>query len=239
MDEILNIKISDLAKSNFAYIQLFQSYNIDFYCKGNATLKEALDNSGINSGAFLEVLKKINKETSKKYAVDVEEWPLDLLADFIQKTHHPFTDAVLVKLRTKVEDYLKNDLKNGDKIKEFKTPLDQLAQEMGAHMKREELILFPTIKRIVATRDKLEDPGEKTVRNPVDKMIHEHDVQFQLIKKIRNMLDDYALNSEYTIEYNEIISLMKDLDLDLSLHLHLENNILFPKAVELERSKLN
>lgn len=239
MEELLNVKIQDLAKVNFANIQLFQSYNIDFYCKGSLTLKEALDNAGVNYSYFLGELKKIQEDSPKKYAVDVEQWPLDLLADYIQKTHHRFTDNILVTIRGKIEDYLEEGLKNNDKIKQFKTPLGQLAQELGAHMKREELILFPTIKRIVATRGKMENPGVKTVKNPVDKMIHEHDTQYQLIKEIRNILNDYSVGTETTDSYREIITLMKGLDLDLSLHLHLENNVLFPKAVELEKDKLN
>ena len=239
MEELLKIKIQDLAKENFSNIQLFQSYNVDFYCKGGLTLKEALTNSSVNQDEFLGKLKKIQENEHIKYEVDVKNWPLDLLADYIQKTHHLFTDQILVNIRGKINEYLEKGLECSDKITQFKIPFEQLAQELGAHMKREELILFPTIKRIVATRGKLEDPGLKTVKTPVDKMIHEHDTQHQFIKEIRNILNGYSLNDKNPKDYNEIVSLMNDLDLNLSLHLHLENNILFPRALELERSKLN
>lgn len=239
MDQLLKKRTQDLAKENFANIRLFQHYNIDFYCHGGLTLEKALSNSKVQSDKFIEELKAIQEQPKKEYVVDIKNWPLDLLSDYIQKTHHRFTDQILVEIKEKTNEYLIQELPYSNEIEAFKILFEQLAKELGAHMKREELLLFPTIKKIVNTRDKIDDPGDKTVKNPVDQMIHEHDTQNQLVEKIRRRLNNYVIDGEKPQAYRDIIHLMEKLDLDLSLHLHLENNILFPKAVELESSKLN
>ncbi len=239
MDKLLDIKIQDLAKADFANIQLFQSYHLDFFCKGNLTLEEALMNAEVQPTEFLKKLSAIQEDPQKKYEVDVAHWPLDLLADYIQKTHHRFTDQLLINIREKIIDSLKEGIQESKEIEQIKVSFEQLAQELGAHMKREELILFPMIKKIIAVRGKLENPREKSVKQPVDKMIHEHDTQFLLVKEIKRLLGSNSLNESVSKEYKEIAALLNELFLDLSLHLHLENNILFPKAVELEKQKLN
>lgn len=76
MDNILNQKIGDLAIKDYALIQLFQKYKIDFYCKGKLTLSEGLKNAKINKNEFLNQLKKMNLKTPTSYNVNIEEWPL-------------------------------------------------------------------------------------------------------------------------------------------------------------------
>lgn len=238
MEEIFNKEIGVLAQQDYRYIKIFQQFDLDFFCKGTLTLNEVILNSQVDKNEVVNLVNQIQNSEATGLEVDIDSWPLDLLANYIQKTHHIFTDKILVDLKTAIGLFLENDLPEKEIISAFKTPLESMAGELGAHMKREELVLFPTIKKIVMTRGKLDDPGERTVQNPVDKMIHEHDTQFVLLQEIRRILANYKLTKEASKEYVEIVSMMKSLDKDLGIHLHLENNILFPKAVKLEHSKV-
>lgn len=238
MEEVLDKEIGVLAQQDFRNIKVFQKFNLDFFCNGKATLKEAILNSKANKEEVMGLLDGLKGAEAVGMEANIDNWPLDLLSDYIQKTHHIFTDKILVHLKTAVSSYLENDLPEKEVVSKLRVPLESMAGELGAHMKREELVLFPTIKRIVMTRGVLDDPGDRTVRNPVDKMIHEHDTQFILLQEIRSILTNYTLKDGDSKEYKEIVSMMKQLDNDLGIHLHLENNILFPKAVELERSKV-
>src|SRR5690554_564524 len=228
MNNILDQKIGDLAIRDYSFIQLFQKYKVDFYCKGNLTLDEGLRNAKINSHDFLNELEKIRAKNSTEYKVKIEEWPLDLLADYLQKKHHRFTDQILVKLKKKVDEYLTNNSGEKENISAFKVHLELLAKELGGHMKKEELILFPYIRKMVVTRGKIEAPRFKSVESPIEMMIHEHDTAFSLLTKIRILLNNYEWNTPNTEPVKEIKCLMKQLDDDLGLHLHLENNVLFP-----------
>lgn len=239
MEHILDQKISDLATEEYSLIQLFQKNKIDFYCKGSLTLKEALKNAEVDETEFLNRISKLERNKKKGYSVNIDDWPLDLVADYIQKTHHRFTDQILVKIKTAVNTCLEDGLEGNEMLIAFKEQLELLAKELGGHMKKEELILFPYIRKMIATRGKMEEPRFKTVENPIDMMIHEHDTAFQLLKNIRAILDDYKINDLMGAETNDIVKSMRELDHDLGLHLHLENNILFPKVIEFEKNKLN
>ncbi|PKR81120.1 iron-sulfur cluster repair di-iron protein [Brumimicrobium salinarum] len=239
MKHILNQKVSDLAVKNFAILQFFIEHQIDFYCEGNLSLEEAIKKSDLDQKEILSQIEEINKQDALNYSVDIENWPLDLLADYIQKTHHKFTEEALVELKDKVDAFIADS--SGDQkmtIVDFKVKLNLLAKELGGHMKKEELILFPFIRKMVSARKELEAPRFGTVQKPIDMMIHEHDTAFQLLVEIRKLFNDYKIESDMNSECENIVLKMKCLDCDLQHHLHLENNILFPKTVELEKNKV-
>lgn len=238
MKQILNQKIGDLAIESFSFIQLFQKYKVDFYCEGSLMLKEALNNAEIDVDMFLKESTELQFQKNHLYNVKIDQWPLDLLADYIQKTHHRFTDQILVDIKNGVNEYLSDKQKVDDTILTFKEQIELLAKELGGHMKKEELILFPYIRKMIATRGAMVKPRFESVGNPIDMMIHEHNKAFLLLKNIRLIFNNYEINDMDSIKMNEIKLLMSDLDHDLTLHLHLENNILFPKVIEFEKNKL-
>ncbi|MEO6843867.1 MAG: DUF542 domain-containing protein [Ginsengibacter sp.] len=232
--ELLDIEVGKLARENFAVIQLFIKNNIDFFCKGTKSLKEALAESGVEKEKFLNELEEIPSRGPQLYAVDVEKWPLDLLADYIQKTHHPYTEQALLKIKNLINDISGNESEEAKIIEEFNPTFEILSGGLATHMKKEELMLFPTIKRMSIKHAGGDIPKFGSVDKSIETMIDEHDMQYKALRKIREVLNDYIYR-EGKDDYNKIIQLMHGLDKDLALHLHLENNILFPKAVELAK----
>src|SRR5690554_1811384 len=238
MDPLLDQKVSEIAINNFAFIKLCQEFNIDFYCNGNATLKEALKNSDRNETEFLIRLKEVNDNKPYGFNGKIEDWPLDLLADYIQKTHHRFTDLILVQIKSAVNEYLETHHPKNENLLIFQEQLNLLAKELGGHMKKEELILFPFIRKMISARKEVEAPRFGSVQKPIDMMIHEHDTAYQLLVEIRRLFNNYENEFDVKSKYKDIVLKMSSLDVDLQHHLHLENNILFPKTVELEKNKV-
>jgi regulator of cell morphogenesis and NO signaling len=231
--ELLDIKVGELARENFAIIELFNRNHIDFFCKGSKSLKEALAEAGAAEETVLQELTEIRSREPRLYSVDVEKWPLDLLADYIQKTHHRYTDGTLLEMKGLIHNFLADGSEGTATIEAFKPTFELLAGALTTHMKKEELMLFPVIKKIVAASsagNSASVPGR--VDKIIEAMIDEHDMQHRALKEIREVLDGYATRRGNDA-YNNIVLLMKALGEDLPLHIHLENNILFPGAVEL------
>lgn len=239
MKELLNKRINDLATENYAVLRLFLEYKIDFYCKGDRVLKDVISNSELDKEIFLKKLEETLNQPKSHFEVQIEEWPLDLLADYIQKTHHRYTDQTLVTLKKMTTDYIENNLAEIDKMKEFQIPLELLAKELGGHMKKEELILFPFIKKLIINKGKFDSSRIKSAEDPIEMMIHEHDTAFNLLEKIQIIFDRNSQEELPSQEYKDIVQLMSELHQDLVVHIHLENNILFPKVLELEKIKVN
>lgn len=230
MSEILEKQVGDMARTNYAFLSLFNELNMDFFCKRNQSIKEAIDEAGINEKLFLDKFNQLEMQGKIGYPVNVDEWPLDLMADYIQKTHHVYTEQALTNLKGMLVEPSEMEHISIDFAVEF----DDFSKKMGAHMKKEELMLFPAIRKLTAKNQT--PPKGPALQRFVDNMVHEHDEQFESLKKIRKMLENYQLPN-LSKQENEIMLLMKEIDGDLAHHLHLENNILFPKSLELVQLK--
>jgi len=106
------------------------------------------------------------------------------------------------------------------------------------HMKKEELVLFPYIRKMVKAKqsgETLNEPRFGTVKNPIQTMMHEHDNEGERFRQIEALSDSYTPPKDACNTYNVAFALLKEFQDDLHLHIHLENNILFPKAEEMEK----
>ena len=56
------------------------------------------------------------------------------------------------------------------------------------------------------------------------------------MEKIRALSQDYTLPADACASYTLLYKMLEDFENDLFTHIHLENNILFPKTMELEKS---
>lgn len=160
--------------------------------------------------------------------------------DFIVATHHSYVRNTLQKI---INYMVKGNLKKrADKADELNHLIEILSRDMHNHMEKEEKILFPLIKYLVETEKFGEKPKTRnygTIKNPIRQMLTDHETSVELIKKIKRQLK--ATDSEYTNNDLQlsVSNLISEFEKDLEKHIHLENNILFPRSLELENKLLN
>ena len=75
-----------------------------------------------------------------------------------------------------------------------------------------------------------------SVRNPIWVMEQEHESAGNALREMRRLTADYRLPEDGCRSYQALLDGLQTLEADLHEHIHLENNILFPKAVQLEES---
>lgn len=114
--------------------------------------------------------------------------------------------------------------------------IEQLTKEMNLHMQKEERVLFPLIKYLYDSEKFNERPKSRnygTIRYPIRQMLSEHEVAIKLVRKIKSLL--LEMNTRKTSDtFKLFCNLINEFELDLYTHIHLENNLLFPEAVNLE-----
>ena len=106
------------------------------------------------------------------------------------------------------------------------------------HMMKEEMMLFPYIVRMeeaVLGNEPVLPPPFGTVRNPVAMMMREHDGAGEDLREIRAASNGYSAPADGCITYQTLYGALAEFEADLHQHIHLENNVLFPRAVEMER----
>ncbi len=229
--------IGQMVAEDFRAAAVFRKYKIDFCCKGNRTIEEACDNKKVTPEEIYKDLDALNQ--AKAGDIDFNSWPLDLLADYVEKTHHRYVEENSTVLLQYLNKLCKVHADRHPELFEINKLFTESAQELAAHMKKEELILFPFIKRMVAAKqngEELPKPHFGTVENPVAMMKHEHTTEGERFQKIAELTNNYQFPEDACGTYQVTFRMLEDFEQDLHKHIHLENNILFPKAIELEKT---
>lgn len=236
-----NQNIGELVAKDYRYASIFKRYGIDFCCQGNRTIDDACTKKEIDTDKVLNELNNVGNGASNASSIDFKSWPLDLLADYIEKTHHRYvTDK-----SPEIVAYLDRIVQvHGGKNPELKTIQEHfltVVENLKEHMHDEETTLFPYIREMETAQrsgSTVSEPDFGTLKDTIDTMEEEHLAEGQRMEKINQLSSTYTPPADACNTFRVTYALLKEFENDLHLHIHLENNILFPKAAELE-NRLN
>jgi len=230
--------IGKIVAENYKAAAVFKQYGIDFCCNGNRTIESACRKKQIDEEQLLAELQEAvtQKGTGE---IDFKSFPLDLLADYIEKTHHRYVDR---KIR-EITPYLRRIVEvHGDNHPELlvvEQLFQQSAGDLTAHMKKEELVLFPAIRRLAQSQlsgSTMSETPLGTIAEVIARMEQDHEAEGERFRHISELTDQYNPPADACNTYRVTFSLIDEFEEDLHRHIHLENNILFPKAIELEKT---
>jgi regulator of cell morphogenesis and NO signaling len=237
METLEKTTIGEYVANDFRTAAVFSKYGIDFCCKGNRTIDEACEKKDINPDQLLELLNTVL--TSKNdNTIDFKTWPLDLLADYIEKTHHRYVEEKTQTLLPFLDKLCKVHGANHPELFEINDLFMGCAGELAQHMKKEELMLFPFIKKMAKaalSEEKIAKPQFGTVQNPIAMMMAEHETEGDRFVKIAALTNNYTPPADACNTFRVTYAMLADFEQDLHKHIHLENNILFPSALLLEQ----
>jgi regulator of cell morphogenesis and NO signaling len=230
--------IGELVAQDYRYATVFQNNKIDFCCQGNRTIEEACDKKKVSLDSLLVELNNVS-QVSDVSGTDFNSWPLDLLATYIEKKHHRYVETRITEIKPLLNKIVKVHGANHPELLEVEELFLGSAGELTAHMKKEEFILFPFVKKLVIGLEGSTEvaPGHfGSVANPIAMMMEEHSAEGDRFRKIAVLTNDYTPPVDACTTYRVTFALLKEFEQDLHLHIHLGNNILFPKAIELEKT---
>lgn len=233
-------KIKDIVAENFHAVELFEKYKIDFCCKGNRSVQEALDEKKLSIPKFYKELSNVYQSNSAEKH-NYNEWDLVELYEYIVRTHHTYVKSAIPLITLHIEKVINAHAKKYPFLLEVQHVFGLVANEMNGHMMKEENILFPLIKYLVDTQKFNEKPktgGFGTIKNPIRQMEAEHVSAGGATEKLRELTDDYQLPEDACATFQVLYKELNEFEIDLHKHVHLENNILFPKAIKLEEKLL-
>lgn len=230
-----NQNIGELVALDYRTASVFKKYKIDFCCNGNRTIADACKKGDIDSINILSDLEAAMQ--SKVTSTDFQSWPLDLLAEYIEKKHHRYVEDKTLELKPYLDKICKVHGEHHPELFKINEEFLECAGAMAAHMKKEELIIFPFIKKMVSSKSKHQEitkPGFGSVQNPINMMMDDHEAEGERFVRISELSNDYTPPEDACNTYRVTLALLKEFEDDLHMHVHLENNILFPKAIEME-----
>lgn len=235
MIELANKTVKEVAVEIPGAARIFENLRIDYCCGGNVPLSEGCTKAGVPLDEVLASLVKAQAEP-----LPTRDWgksPLAALVRHIVEKHHAFTFAETTRLEAL---FVKVCAVHADKHPELLAMqyyFGELANELRTHMMKEEHILFPYIAAMErAVLEKREVPPAMfgSVENPVRAMMKEHDSAGEALRALRGASNGYAAPENACVSYRELYRSLQALEADLHTHIHLENNVLFPRALEME-----
>lgn len=232
-----NQNIGELVAQDYRSASVFKKYGIDFCCQGNRTINDACTEKLLDVEVVLNDLSDIGN-VSNSSGIDFKSWPLDLLADYIEKTHHRYVEDKSPELISYLDKICEVHGENHTELYEIKDLIQQTVGNLSQHMKKEELVLFPYIRKMEKakrTGELLQKPSFGTIQNPINQMESEHSAEGDRFRSIETLSNNYTPPEDGCNTYKVTFAMLKEFQDDLHLHIHLENNILFPKSILLEK----
>lgn len=237
MENLMTKNIGEIVADNYRTAQIFKNHKIDFCCKGNRTILDVAEKNKLDAIFLLKEIESVQQQTNDS-ATDFKTWPLDLLADYIEKKHHRYVEAQIPVLNQYLAKLCRVHGGRHPELLEITQHFKKCAGELAMHMKKEELILFPAVRKMVKAKHKgasLEKAHFGTINNPIQMMMQEHENEGDRFRLIDELSDNYTPPADACNTYRVTFSLLQEFEEDLHRHIHLENNILFPKAEVLEK----
>lgn len=233
--------VRDVAVENPAATRVFERFGIDYCCGGNQGLEQACQRAGASLDEVIDSLEM--EEETTRAAKQVHDWqgePLSELIDHIKNTHHKYTREEIVRLAALLQKVCSVHGKNHPELFGIQSTFADLAQELATHMMKEEMVLFPYIARMEEAfiqKEPVLPAPFGTVANPVAMMEHEHDSAGNALRSIRRASGDFTPPADACISYQTLYKALAVFEADLHQHIHLENNILFPRAIAIEKAR--
>jgi len=229
-------KVKEIALSNPRARHILEDAGIDYCCGGGRSLQEACLKANVPEAEILLQLR----QNSKRVAPSESRWvsaPLAELTRHIRERHHQYVRDSIPRLRALLAKIREKHGNNHRELGDIEKLFGDVAHEMLMHMQKEEQILFPFIDALEGAangKGTIEPPFFQTVKNPIHSMMKEHDSAGELMRQIRAASSGYQAPADGCTSYQAAYQGLEEFEKDLHLHVHLENNILFPRAVEAE-----
>jgi len=231
--------VSEIVKEDYRTASVFRKHGIEFCCGARLSLEMACSINGLDSGLIKDELEKVVRPISTSTSLKFDKWDLCFLADYIVHVHHEYLRLTLPDALQALKGFVRTHQKQYDFLDELLSIFSTLYTEMLSHIDHEEEIIFPYIKQITIAhnnRQSFDSLLVRTLGQPVHEMMkHEEESTVKLLTRMRELTNDYNAQPNACTNHKVNFLTLREIDNDIVQHLHLENNILFPKALQMEK----
>lgn len=227
--------LTEVLQNNLKAALIFSNYNLNYSIEGKKTIKDACQFAGIKPEKLLTDLQSLsdkNTEFNKVY-----DWSTDFLCDYIESNHHDYVRKMFPKIINAGKILLKDKLIEKDVL----IRIQNVRNDFEIHMQKEERLLFPYIKKlnkIINEKTVYEIPPFGSIVNLIKVINNEHNISGKSLRKVKELCNGYKISTNEKTKKKILYKYLDEFDLDFQMHIHLENNILYPKSILLEK-KLN
>lgn len=231
--------VTDIVTQDYRTAEVFRKYGIEYCCGGKWPLEMVCMNKGIDVEGLINDLHNAIKNVQVFNSLPFKDWDIDFLCDYIVHVHHHYLKNQLPEIKDILFKFSEEHRNKYPYLTEVEKIFMELYEEIYPYLKQEEEIIFPYIRQIAHAFDDGEQYASllvRTLRKPVEEVMNqEREIVIKTIYKMRELTNGYQIPEKACVSHKVTFSKLKELDNDLVQHLLLENNILFPRAIEMEK----
>ena len=223
--------VGELAVEMPLSIRVFEAWKIDYCCGGRTPMTDAVRAAGKTIDEFVAALDaqaSIPDNAARDWSFDT----LTTMAADIVSMYHVYTRQELQTIEPLAQKVFGVHGDRRPELQDVLALIFALRDDMLPHMLKEEQVLFPYVNELEGGNART--PFFGTVKNPVRKMMEEHDRVGELLASLRLITSDYTPPESACFSYRELYRRLSELEQKTHEHIHVENNLYFPRAIALE-----
>ncbi len=227
--QLLNRPIGQLVAEKPARSRVFERWGIDYCCGGKKDLSAVCATKNLDAAAVVLDLETSDSQVQPP-CIDWTQESLTSLSDHIEKVHHGYLHESLPRLSVMTAKVADRHGSKDSRLLELNKVFAAFRSEMEEHTGKEDQILFPAIRSMESAGEPLS--LARHIENPIQMMLADHDQAGAALEQMRTLTDGFLPSEDACNTHRAMLDALAELEADTHQHVHLENNILFPRAIE-------
>lgn len=231
--------ISEIVKRTYQTADVFSKYGIDYCCGGKWPLKMICENRGLDTDKIIEELHLAQYEMHLSHLINYLEWEVDFLIDFIIHIHHRYFVTAMPGITALVESFINKHKEKYPGLADLTKHINNLSETILKGIRRKQEVLFPYIKQIShahAGKELYASVFARTLKKPLEEMMQTETKQVnELLTQFRIITNSYTPPDNSCVTHKVVFARLREVDINLQHNRHLEYDILFPRALAMER----
>lgn len=231
--------VGAVVAANYRAAEVFTRHGIDYCCGGQKTVEQACAERGLSPKTLMAEVALVTERVGPSEYYD--QWALDFLSDYIVNQHHTYTKNMIPRLNTMLEAVVAAHGESHPETRTIERIWPAISGELIMHMQKEELMLFPYIKRLVRNdQEGVQTPPPRfgSAAELIQTMEDEHQSTGDQLAALAELSDGFTPPVDACNTFRALYAYLEEFQGKTKEHIHLENNILFPKAIALEAQQL-
>lgn len=229
-------KIAELIEKNYVFASVLYYFGIEFYEYSEQTLEQVCKQRGLR---VEQVISNLEDATRLPEVPNMNALPVDIIIAYLKHTHYLFVKHKLPYIARLIQELKPSDLMHCPAAEDLKFIFPLYVEDFIRHIYREEDTLFTYILQLNSAMQGNFHPGKlfyMMEQNTIEEFAVEHDCHDDEMQGIRTLTLDYATTPETGLLLKVVYSELQAFEQNLKTHAHIEDEILFPKALMLEKS---
>lgn len=218
--------IGSLVDENYIYARALAHLGISFFEHPDRKLGEICKEMGLDKGLVMRTFYFFDRAQRLSFK-ELNNYPLEIVLEYLRHSHHMFIKEKLPFIANLINTY--------DQHFDLKLIFPEFIEEFINHIYEEEDTVFTYIHQLLHVNKQPHlNPATalwKYRKMSMQDLFDNHSEEDELAG-VRNLLDEI---NDQSIHWQVILKEIKAFDREMWYHASIENKILFPRALEVEK----